>query len=104
MLRRYTIVNARGIRSRHEQFFGLRHGFFDQHMFHPWLVFDALSGQLITALLRPGRAHAAKDATTILTRLIRGIRQRCPNASHSRCPACSRSSSGSTRSWVISST
>jgi hypothetical protein len=57
------------------------HGFYDQHMFHPLLVFDALSGQLITALLRPGRAHAAKGATTILTRLIRGIRQRCPNAS-----------------------
>lgn len=57
------------------------HGFYDQHMFHPLLVFDALSGQLVTALLRPGRAHAAKGATTILTRLIRGIRQRCPGAS-----------------------
>ena len=57
------------------------HGFYDQHMFHPLLVFDALSGQLITALLRPGRAHAAKGATTVLTRLIRAIRRRCPRAS-----------------------
>ncbi|HYW32931.1 MAG TPA: IS1380 family transposase [Gemmatimonas sp.] len=57
------------------------HGFYDQHMFHPLLVFDALSGHLITALLRPGRAHAAKGAITILTRLIRAIRQRCPQAS-----------------------
>ena len=57
------------------------HGFYDQHMFHPLLVFDALSGQLITALLRPGRAHAAKGAITILTRLLRAIRRRCPNAS-----------------------
>jgi hypothetical protein len=56
------------------------HGFYDQHMFHPLLVFDALSGQLITALLRPGRAHAAKGAITILTRLIRAIRRRCPGA------------------------
>ena len=57
------------------------HGFYDQHMFHPLLVFDALSGQLITALLRPGRAHAAKGAITVLTRLIRAIRRRCPHAS-----------------------
>jgi hypothetical protein len=57
------------------------HGFYDHHMFHPLLVFDALSGQLITALLRPGRAHAAKGATSILTRLIRAIRRRCPRAS-----------------------
>ena len=57
------------------------HGFYDQHMLHPLLVFDGLSGQLITALLRPGRAHAAKGAITILTRLIRAIRRRCPPAS-----------------------
>jgi len=56
------------------------HGFYDQHMFHPLLVFDALTGQLITALLRPGRAHAAKGAISILTRLIRAIRRRCPRA------------------------
>lgn len=57
------------------------HGFYDHHMFHPLLVFDGLSGQLITALLRPGRAHAAKGSITILTRLIRAIRRRCPRAS-----------------------
>jgi hypothetical protein len=56
------------------------HGFYDQHMFHPLLVFDALNGQLVTALLRPGRVHAARGAATILTRLIRAIRQRCPEA------------------------
>jgi hypothetical protein len=54
------------------------HGFYDHHMFHPLLVFDGLSGQLITALLRPGRAHAAKGSISILTRLIRAIRRRCP--------------------------
>jgi hypothetical protein len=56
------------------------HGFYDHHMFHPLLVFDALSGQLMTALLRPGRAHAAKGAISILTRLIRAIRRRCHRA------------------------
>ncbi|HEX7477037.1 MAG TPA: IS1380 family transposase [Polyangiales bacterium] len=57
------------------------HGFYDHHMLHPLLVFDGLSGQLITALLRPGRAHAAKGSITILTRLIRAIRRKCPQAS-----------------------
>ncbi len=56
------------------------HGFYDQHMFHPVLVFDGESGQLVTALLRPGRAHAARGAMTILERLIRAIKQRCPGA------------------------
>jgi hypothetical protein len=56
------------------------HGFYDQHMFHPVLVFDGDSGELITALLRPGKAHAARGAATILDRLIRAIKQRCPRA------------------------
>lgn len=56
------------------------HGFYDQHMFHPLLVFDATSGELITALLRPGKAHGARGSISILTRLIRAIRARCPRA------------------------
>lgn len=56
------------------------HGFYDQHMFHPLLVWDATSGELITALLRPGRAHGAKGAIGILTRLLPAIRARCPKA------------------------
>lgn len=56
------------------------HGFYDQHMFHPLLVFDGDSGQLITAVLRAGNAHAARGAAGILRRLIRAIKHRCPNA------------------------
>jgi DDE family transposase len=56
------------------------HGFYDQHMLHPLLVFDGDSGELVTALLRPGKAHAARGATTILSRLIRSIKRRCPDA------------------------
>jgi hypothetical protein len=56
------------------------HGFYDQHMFHPLLVFDGDSGQLITAVLRAGNAHAARGAAGILRRLIQAIRQRCPGA------------------------
>ena len=46
------------------------HGFYDQHRDHPLLVFDGETGQLVTALLRPVRAHAARGAATILERLI----------------------------------
>jgi hypothetical protein len=55
------------------------HGFYDQHMYHPQLVFDD-EGQLITAILRPGNAHAARGAKGVLNRLIRAIRERCPHA------------------------
>jgi hypothetical protein len=56
------------------------HGFYDQHMYHPLLVFDGETGQLISAVLRPGRAHAAWGAEGLLRRLIRAIRARCPHA------------------------
>ena len=46
-------------------------GFHDQHMAHPLLVLDGETGQLVTALLRPGRAHAARGAATSFERLLR---------------------------------
>jgi hypothetical protein len=56
------------------------HGFYDQHMFHPVVVFDGEAGQLISALLRPGNAHASRGAATMLERIIRAIKRRCPSA------------------------
>ena len=56
------------------------HGFYDQHMFHPVVVFDGEAGDLISALLRPGNAHASRGAATMLERIVRAIKQRCPRA------------------------
>lgn len=56
------------------------HGFYDQHMYHPLLVFDGLTGQLITALLRGGCAHAAKGTAGRLRRLIAMVKARLPAA------------------------
>ncbi len=56
------------------------HGFYDQHMYHPLLVFDGQSGQLITALLRGGCAHAAKGTAGRLRRLITLVKRRFPLA------------------------
>lgn len=55
------------------------HGYFRQHMYHPLLVFDGETGQFITAILRPGTAHAGHGALAILTRLVRRLRERWPD-------------------------
>jgi hypothetical protein len=55
------------------------HGFYDQHMVHPLLIFDG-TGQLVTALLRSGRAHAAQGAAGPLRRVITKVKQRFPRA------------------------
>lgn len=56
------------------------HGYYDQRIYHPLLVFDGDSGQLITALLRPGRTHSGRGAAALLRRLIRRIKRRFPDA------------------------
>jgi Transposase DDE domain group 1 len=35
------------------------HGYFEEHIYHPLLVFDGDAGQLITAVLRSGNTHAS---------------------------------------------
>lgn len=56
------------------------HGFYDHHMYHPLLVYDGDSGQLISAVLRPGNTHASRGAIGLLRRIIRRIQQRLPDA------------------------
>ena len=58
----------------------LFHGYYDQHMYHPLLVFDGVDGYPLAAVLRPGNAHAAKGAVGILRSLIRRLQQAYPNA------------------------
>jgi len=54
------------------------HGFYQQHMYHPLLVFDGDTGQLITAVLRPGNAHGSRFVVLVLRRLVRRLRQAWP--------------------------
>jgi hypothetical protein len=56
------------------------HGFYDQHMFHPLLVFDGVSGYPIAAVLRAGNAHASKGAVAILKRILPRLRRAYPGA------------------------
>lgn len=55
------------------------HGFYDQYMYHPLLLFDGDTGQLITAVLRPGTVHASRGAVAVLKRIVRLVRRRWPN-------------------------
>jgi hypothetical protein len=55
------------------------HGYYDQHMYHPLLVFDGDTGHLITAVLRPGNVHASRFAVLVLRRLVRRLRQVWPD-------------------------
>src|SRR5262249_54212503 len=50
------------------------HGFYGQHMYFPLLVFGADTDQLVTAVLRPGTAHAGRGAVAVLRRLIGATR------------------------------
>ena len=54
------------------------HGYYRQYMYHPLLVFDGDTGHLITAVLRPGRAHGSRFAVLVLRRLARRLRQAWP--------------------------
>jgi hypothetical protein len=54
------------------------HGYYEQYMYHPLLVFDGDTHQLITALLRPGKAHASRGVLSVLRVLVRTLRQHWP--------------------------
>jgi len=54
------------------------HGYYNQHMYHPLLVFDGQTDQLITAILRPGNAHASRGVLSVLRVLVGHLRARWP--------------------------
>ncbi len=56
------------------------HGYFGQHQYHPLLVFDGETGQIVTAVLRPGNAHAGAGALSVLKRIVARLRKEWPEA------------------------
>jgi hypothetical protein len=54
------------------------HGFYEQHIYHPLLIYDGERGDLLMAALRPGNTHAARGVVAILRRVVQRIRQRWP--------------------------
>lgn len=54
------------------------HGYYQQHMYHPLLLFDGDTDQPIAAVLRPGTCHASRGVLGILRRVVTAIRARWP--------------------------
>lgn len=49
-------------------------GYFDAHVYHPLLIFDGTTGQLITVRLRPGNVGDSTEAEDDLRRIIRRLK------------------------------
>ncbi len=54
------------------------HGYYRERMYHPLLVFDGRTNQLITAVLRRGNTHASCDALAVLKRIVGRLREAWP--------------------------
>lgn len=54
------------------------HGYYRQWMYFPLLVFDGDTGQLVTAVLRPGTVHGSRFVVLVLRRLLRLLRAAWP--------------------------
>lgn len=54
------------------------HGYYRQRMYHPLLVFDGDTDQLVTAVLRAGNAHASTGVVAVLRRIVRRLRAAWP--------------------------
>ena len=54
------------------------HGYYRQHMYHPLLIYDGDTQQLISAILRPGTVHASRFAVFALRAVVRRLRARWP--------------------------
>ena len=58
-----------------QQEFSFYHGYYRSHILHPLLIFDADTGDLVCAVLRPGNKGAASHIVPILKRVVEAIRQ-----------------------------
>jgi hypothetical protein len=61
-----------------QQEFSFYHGYFRHHVYHPLLIFDDETGDLVCALLRGGNRGAAFRAVSVLKRIVQRIRQQLP--------------------------
>lgn len=60
-----------------QQEFGFFNAFYDEHCYLPLLVFDQ-DGDLLTALLQPGKPQGPRVAVAVLKRVIRRLREQWP--------------------------
>lgn len=63
-----------------QQEFAFFHGKYGEHMYHPLFFFEAKTGCLLSARLRPGNASAAAGIADELDRLVPVVKRRFPNS------------------------
>ncbi len=51
------------------------HGYYRQHMYHPLVVLDGETGQLLTVVLRAGNTHASHGTVAVLKRIVGRLRR-----------------------------
>jgi hypothetical protein len=56
------------------------HGFYEQYMYHPLLIFDGATGFPLAAVLRPGNTHSGHRCVAVLKRVIARLKQAYPEA------------------------
>jgi hypothetical protein len=56
------------------------HSYYEEHMYHPLLVFGGRTGFPLAAILRPGNTHASHGALAVLKRLIKKLKKAYPGA------------------------
>jgi hypothetical protein len=61
-----------------QQEFAAFHGFYDEYVYLPLFIFDQ-DGDLVAAMLQPGRAHGVGPAAALLDRVLREVRRRWPD-------------------------
>lgn len=61
-----------------QQEFTFYHGYYRQHMYHPLLIHDGETGELILPVLRAGNTHSSRGVVPILRRLVRKIKSAWP--------------------------
>ncbi len=54
------------------------HGYYGERIYHPLLVFDGETNQLLTAVLRCGNTHASGGALSVLKRIVGRLRGAWP--------------------------
>jgi len=54
------------------------HGYYEQYMYHPLVIYDADSGALLSAVLRAGNRHASYGVVAILKRIIPRLKEAFP--------------------------
>ena len=56
------------------------HGYYEQHMYHPLLILDGISGFPLACVLRPGNKHASHRVKAVLKRLVKKLKKAYPEA------------------------